>query len=168
MDEILAGRSREKGFNEKACIGQSIRIAREISVGIVLYSGRECAILDGFGGGICAMIDKQLEVYKTSNPKKNLPTAEQNNIKEKSMICDVQTAVQEKRAKRNPIEEFKKLDDTLEAFLNAGGNNDFDELGRVLDDLERAPVAQWTTQRTILGAGRFKIILLVDTQETAG
>lgn len=133
---------------------------------LVLYSGRDCAILDGFGGSICAMIDKQLDVYKATNPGKLL-TEQQMDVKEKSVIYDAQIALREKCTKPTPIEEFQKLDDTLEALLNDVSG--FDDLAnQVMDDLEKPTGTQWQPERQILSAGRFKIILLVDTQETVG
>lgn len=131
---------------------------------LVLHSGRDCAILDGFGSSICAMIDKQLDVFKSSNPKK-LPNEQEIEKKEKTIIFDLQGVLaQEKQKIHNPIEDFKKLDDTLEALLNAG-NSAFEDLANVMDELENDP---WTKHKQTLRADHFKIILLVDTQETAG
>lgn len=131
---------------------------------LVLHSGRDCAILEGFGSSICAMIDKQLEAFRSSHPNK-VPSEQEIEKKEKSVIFDLHGVLeQEKQKKHNPIEDFKKLDDTLEALLN-GGNTDFDDLANVIDDLEKDP---WTKHKRALRAGQFKIILLVDTQETAG
>lgn len=133
---------------------------------LVLYSGRDCAILDGFGGSICAMIDKQLSVYNAGNPGKLL-TAQQLDVREKSVIFDAQSALKEKRTKPNPIGDFHKLDDTLERMLNEASG--FDDLAhRVMDDLDRPAAAQWQPDRQTLSAGSFKIVLLVDTQETVG
>lgn len=134
---------------------------------LVLYTGRDCAILDGFGSGICAMIDKQLQVYRDSNPGR-LMNEQQMDVMEKSIIFDIKAKFEANRVKKNPIIDFKeKLDDTLEALLS----------DNVLDqDIEMLPVAMtqpipiinFSPSKIRILGGQFKIILLVDTQETAG
>lgn len=137
---------------------------------LVLYSGRDCAILDGFGSSICAMLDKQLEIYKASNRGKLL-NEKQMEVKEKSIICDIKSALERKQNKIDPIEEFNKLDDTLEALLD-GINGDLDENVKTVDDIQLPSTSSthniFVLQQQRLVAGKFKIILLVDTQETAG
>lgn len=137
---------------------------------LVLYSGRDCAILDGFGCSICAMLDKQLEVYKASNPGKLL-NEKQMEVKEKSIIFDVKNAFEKQRNKIDPIDEFNKLDDTLEALLN-GISGNFDENVKTANDIQLPSTSSanniFMSQQQRLIAGKFKIILLVDTQETAG
>lgn len=134
---------------------------------LVLYSGRDCAILDGFGNGICAMIDKQLQVYRDSNPGKLLDE-KQMDVKEKSIIFDIKTKIDKKRVKKNPIIDFKeKLDDTLEALLmNNAIDQDIDMLPSVMT--QPTTSMDFMPSKPRLQSGQFKIILLVDTQETAG
>ncbi|XP_031625049.1 crossover junction endonuclease MUS81 [Contarinia nasturtii] len=135
---------------------------------LVLYSGRDCAILDGFGSGICAMIDKQLQVYKDSNPGRLL-SEQQMGVKEKSIIFDVKTRFDEKRTKKNPIFDFKdKLDDTLEALLNDNGFEQDIEMEPIVTMTQPMPSVDFMPSKVRLRGGKFKIILLVDTQETAG
>lgn len=165
--EYWVKQAEEKDSMKKFTLTKALESLKKYP--LVLYSGRDCAILDGFGSGICAMIDKQLQVYRESNPGRLLDE-QQMDVKEKSIIFDVQTVFKEKRAKkRNPINDFKeKLDDTLEALLN---DNAFDQ------DVDMIPTTVMTQPITHMDfmpskvrmeSGKFQIILLVDTQETAG
>lgn len=127
----------------------------------------DCAILDGFGSGICAMIDKQLQVYRDANPGQILDE-KQMDVKEKSIIHDIAAMIDKKRVKKNPIIDFKeKLDDTLEALL---AENAFDQDFDMLPSVMSQPTASmdFMPPKVRLQTGKFKIILLVDTQETAG
>lgn len=164
--EYWVKQAEEKDSMKKYTLAKALESIRKYP--LILYSGRDCALLEGFGSGICAMIDKQLQVYKDSNPGQLLDE-QQINVKENSIIFDVKTAFEAKRAKKNPIIDFKeKLDDTLEALLNENG---FDQ------DIEMLPTVMMTQPTTSMDfmpsklriqSGKFKIILLVDTQETAG
>lgn len=138
---------------------------------LVLYTGRDCAILDGFGSKICDMLDKQLQVFRDAHPDRVL-NERQMDVKEKSIIFDVKTMFNQKRAKKNPITDFrdKLLDDTLEALL---ADNDFDEDLQMLPNIptafsQPAPSMDFMPSKIRLQSGKFKIILLVDTQETVG
>lgn len=139
---------------------------------LVLHSGRDCLILEGFGKGICAMLDHQLKVYRENNPTNNLLNEDQLAVKEKSIILDVKKKLDEKRNK-NTIEALKLpsgLDDTLEALFRK--YDDEAELENVDDldaiDLSDEPDEQFMPPEVRISRRSFKIVLLVDTQETAG
>lgn len=137
---------------------------------LVLHSGRDCAILDGFGSSICAMIDKQLQIYRETNPGQLLDEKEMD-IKEKSIIFDVKEKFEAKRKKvKNPTMEFNKLDDTLEAFLNNPSNHidEDDELLAAVLSPSRPTIDDFMPQKVRLTNDDYQILLLVDTQETAG
>lgn len=162
--EYWMKQAEEKDSMKKYTLAKALESLKKYP--LVLYSGRDCAILDGFGSGICGMIDKQLQVYRSSNPGQLLDE-KQMDEKEKSIIFDIKTTFDKKRAKQSSITNFiDKLDDTLEGFL---ADNAFD-----LDIIEKQPVTQptstidFTQPKVKLQHGKFKIILLVDTQETAG
>lgn len=171
--EYWVKQAEEKDSMKKYTLAKALESLKKYP--LVLYSGRDCAILEGFGSGICAMIDKQLQVYKDSNPGRLLDE-HQMDVKEKSIILDVKAAFDKKRAKRNAIKDFKeKLDDTLEALLNDNAFDDIDMIPAVMTQpMPQTVMTQPMTQtdfvpaKTRLESGKFKIILLVDTQETAG
>lgn len=157
--------AEEKDSMKKYTLAKALESLKKYP--LILYSGRDCAILDGFGSGICAMIDKQLQVYRDSNPGKILDE-KQMEVKEKSIILDIKTMIDKKKAKKNPIIDFiDKLDDTLEALL---ADNPFDQDLEMLPTVMTQPITSmdFMPSKPRLHSGKFKIILLVDTQETAG
>lgn len=161
--EYWTKQAEEKDSMKKYTLAKALESLKKYP--LVLYSGRDCAILEGFGSGICGMIDKQLQVYKDLNPGRLL-SEQQMNVMEKSIILDVKTRFEGKRAKKNPIIDFKdKLDDTLEALLN---DNGFDQDVEMMTATQPMPSIQFMPSKVRLQSGKFKIILLVDTQETAG
>lgn len=167
--EYWIKQAEEKDSMKKYTLAKALESLRKYP--LVLYSGRDCAILDGFGNGICKMIDKQLEVYRSSNPGQLLDE-KQMDVKEKSIIFDIKTTFDKKRAKQSVITDFdelvdfkEKLDDTLEAFL---ADNAFDPDIAMPLAQPSASSSDYTQPKVKLEQGNFKIILLVDTQETAG
>lgn len=139
---------------------------------LVLHSGRDCAILEGFGSSICAMIDKQLQVYKESNPGLVI-TEKQMDFKEKSIILEAKEKLNAKRKKttnKEAIQFTNKMNDTLETFLN-NPNNNFDEDDDLLAAVcspPRKTADDFMPQKVKLTHDSYEILLLVDTQETAG
>lgn len=163
--EYWLKQAEEKDSMKKYALAKALESLKKYP--LVLYSGRDCAILDGFGSGICAMLDKQLQVFQSSNPNRLLDEKEMD-VKEKSLIFDIKTKFQKKRTKQNLITDFKEnLNDTLEALL-ADNAMDLDI------DMPACALTQPTTSmdfmptKVRLESGKFKIILLVDTQETIG
>lgn len=160
---------------------------------LVLYSGRECAILEGFGPGICAMLDKQLAMYRGNNPDCSLDEHD-IEIKERTILQEVKSVLEEKRKETEPTEETWKLpanlDDTLEALYQK--YDDMDEFDRLVNTktttkaqeevtntkasekvtnteaAEEIDVDEFMPPKVVVPAGLFKVVLLVDTQETAG
>lgn len=167
--EYWVKQAEEKDSMKKYTFAKALESLKKYP--LVLYSGRDCAILEGFGSGLCGMIDKQLQVYRESNPGRLL-SEQQMDVKEKSIIFDVKTVFDRKRAKRNPINDFKdkRLDDTLEALLADNDfDQDFDMLPSVPTVLSQPIIStNFMPSKVRLQAGKFKIVLLVDTQETAG
>lgn len=141
---------------------------------LVLHSGRDCAILEGFGSNICAMIDKQLQVYKETNPGQVLLTEKQIDFKEKSIIFEAQEKLKAKQKKKTTTKETiqltNKMNDTLNAFLN-NPNINFDEDDDLLAAVcspPRKAAEDFMPQKVKLPHDSYEIRLLVDTQETAG
>lgn len=144
---------------------------------LVLHSGRECAILDGFGSGICGMLDKQLTLYRDENPNCRL-TEREVDVKEKTILEEVKSILGEKRNEQKAKEKIwelpDNLNDTLEALYQKYDNLDdeFDQLvGGMKDEdtaTERVAVNDFMPARVVVPGGCFDIVLLVDTQETAG
>lgn len=139
---------------------------------LVLHSGRDCAILEGFGSSICAMIDKQLQVYKESNPGQVL-TEKQMDFKEKSIIFEAKeklNSTRKNQTNKETIHFTDKMNDTLEAFLN-NPNNNFDEDDDLLAAVcspPRKTAQDFMPQKVKFTHDNYDILLLVDTQETAG
>lgn len=164
--EYWLKQAEEKDSMKKFTLAKALESLRKYP--LVLYSGRDCAILEGFGSGICTMIDKQLEAYRTSHPGRLL-SEQKVEAKEKSIIIDVKTKLERAKTqqKKNVISEFKdKLDDTLEALLNDGA---FDQDFEMPVSVMTQPInMQFMPSKMRFHSGSYKIILLVDTQETAG
>lgn len=163
--EYWLKQAEEKDSMKKYTLAKALESLKKYP--LALYSGRDCAILDGFGTGICGMIDKQLQVYRSSNPGQLLDEKEMN-VKEKSIIFDIKTTFNKKRTKQTSLfSDFKdKLDDTLEGFL-ADNPLDLDAGVRPVT-VQPSSSTNFTQPQIQLQQGKFNIILLVDTQETAG
>lgn len=93
---------------------------------LVLQSGRDCAILDGFGSKICRMLDRQLQSHSE-------PQILSDHVQNESIQVVIQNAHEQYVKSKNRQEE-----QTQEAT------------------------------NLVISAGSFDVILLVDTQETAG
>lgn len=143
---------------------------------LVFHSGRECAILEGFGPGICAMLDKQLANYRDEHP--NCPLDEHDiDVKESTILQEVKSILEEKRnAPKQDDDKLKlpqNLDDTLEALYRKYDNMD-DEFDRLVSgskgakESEKIDAVAFMPSKVVVPAGSFETVLLVDTQETAG
>lgn len=162
--EYWLKQAEEKDSMKKFTLAKALESLKRYP--LALYSGRDCAILDGFGSGICGMLDKQLQVYRSSNPGQLLDE-KQMDEKEKSIIFDIKTTFDKKRAKKtDSITDFKaKLDDTLEGFL---ADNAFDLDAILQPAIQPTASVAFEQPKVKLQQGKFKVILLVDTAETAG
>lgn len=143
---------------------------------LVLYSGRECAILEGFGPGICAMLDKQLTAHRGENPNCSLDE-HGIDVKERTILQEVKSILEEKRNEpKAPAEQLKlpeNLNDTLEALYRKYDSLDdeFDWLvngKKSANEPEKIDANEFMPPKVVVPAGSFEIKLLVDTQETAG
>ncbi|KAH8289695.1 hypothetical protein KR054_009509 [Drosophila jambulina] len=111
-----------------------------------LYSGRDCAILRGFGGTLCQMIDEELRQHRGVNllPPATSTTSEQYELQVQQVVKKVQEKQEEQKKKeKRPRKPTKK------------------EL------LEQA-AAEERERRVEMPPGSFEVLLLVDTQETSG
>lgn len=156
---------------------------------LVLYSGRDCSILEGFGTGICTMLDEQLEVYQKTNPGSALLNEAELELMEQTIICDVSRKIEEKvneKVEANGQKVGSLLNDTMEALFQKYGDLDdvekFDRRDSLKDKEENdaellfeltppEPVRTkfvYECPKMVVKKNSYKIILLVDTQETAG
>ncbi|XP_018805079.1 PREDICTED: crossover junction endonuclease MUS81 [Bactrocera latifrons] len=109
-----------------------------------LSSGRECAILRGFGSTLCNLIDDELRLYREKLQNSPLESAM------KTFESDVKQLVESvKKTKR------KKSPKKLQPKITKK------EQKAIAEEEERQ-------RQVIMSPGNFRIILLVDTQETSG
>ncbi|XP_023174572.1 crossover junction endonuclease MUS81 [Drosophila hydei] len=114
-----------------------------------LYSGRECAVLRGFGATLCQLIDDELRQHRllASQAKlKMTPTPASNSTQYQEQVQQVVKVVQRKQ-KQQQLQKPKKLTKKVQQELAAA------------EERERA---------VHMTAGSYRIVLLVDTQETSG
>lgn len=157
---------------------------------LVLHSGRDCSILEGFGNNICAMLDEQLKAYRIENPHINLPDVKDVELMERSVICDVRSILEEKDNKTNEHSESMKSIEENAVKLNSvdtAMETLFQKYGQLVEperynstvEAKRSEIlatdipttsARFTYEcaKICIKRNSFKIILLVDTQETAG
>ncbi|XP_036332334.1 crossover junction endonuclease MUS81 [Rhagoletis pomonella] len=109
-----------------------------------LASGRECAILRGFGSTLCNLIDEELRLYreKQENPPLQ-PTMQTFESDVKQLLESVKKSKCRKSPKKSQSKITKK------------------EQKAIAEEEERQ-------RQVIMSPGSFRIILLVDTQETSG
>lgn len=97
---------------------------------LVLHSGRDCCMLDGFGSKICRMLDTKLEQHKLAHTIRS-------EVEHNQSVQDVLQI-----AKKRMVKARKQ---------------------------QNEPIArQLESTNLVIPSGYFEIILLVDTQETAG
>lgn len=146
---------------------------------LVLHSGRDCSILDGFGQTICRMLDKQLEVHRNNNVAPNgrpaLDEADADRTLQE-VVVKVQVRMKEqaqrqrKRAKMALQRDEAALGkivtgddpivDLYDKHKDPSGAEATDDCINIADEQCGSTV--------IVPANSYEIILLVDTQETAG
>ncbi|XP_022219216.2 crossover junction endonuclease MUS81 [Drosophila obscura] len=108
-----------------------------------LYSGRDLAVLRGFGGTLCQLIDEELRQHRAASEAQPVATTAQYE----EQVQQVVQAVQEKQQKAKQKAKQKKP--TKKAQLEQAAA---EERERVVEMLP----------------GGFEVLLLVDTQETSG
>ncbi|XP_037941944.1 crossover junction endonuclease MUS81-like [Teleopsis dalmanni] len=108
-----------------------------------LASGRECAVLRGFGTTLCNFIDEELRQVQRIQPQivKNPMSTYETEVKQ--IVASVKKAKQKKKITEKPIKISKKVQKALE------------------EEEER-------NRQVLMQPGTFKILLLVDIQETSG
>ncbi|EDW58106.1 crossover junction endonuclease MUS81 [Drosophila virilis] len=113
-----------------------------------LYSGRECAVLRGFGSTLCQLIDDELRQYQVLASKGTLPMAA-TVTQYQEQVQQVVKVVQKKQQKQQQqlLKQPKKL------------------TKKALQELAAAEERERIVQ---MCAGSYRIVLLVDTQETSG
>lgn len=138
---------------------------------LVLHSGRECAILEGFGHGICTMLDEQLRLYRQDNPTKALDERA-TEIKERTILGDAKQQWDDQKGGELAAKKIRlssHFDDSFDALLRKYG--DLCEKNSIpvepKSNIENR-VDEFMPPRVHMAKQSFKIVLLVDTQETAG
>ncbi|KAJ6636170.1 Crossover junction endonuclease MUS81 [Pseudolycoriella hygida] len=117
---------------------------------LVLRTGRDCAILDGFGEGICRMLDEKLQ-------RENHVVSEQKldeSLKEAVKIASRRI----NQDKRRQIKETVVGPSTVANAIR----EDFQMPG------DSEPCSSECSDTVFMTGGSFTIILLVDTAETVG
>ncbi|XP_055377830.1 crossover junction endonuclease MUS81 [Condylostylus longicornis] len=109
-----------------------------------LMSGRECGILRGFGATLCGLLDQKLAEYKVNNLEDF-----NRSLNYKNDIVEVANKIQENLRKN-------KLSKTKSSKLKIKTKS---KIEFVVDETET---------QIKMGPGHFRIILIVDTQETTG
>lgn len=132
-----------------------LRLALEAlkSYPLPLYSGRDCAVLRGFGGTLCQLIDEELRQHRGLSLVTATTTAATSSVQYEQQVQKVVKRVQEaqqdqrKPAKPAKAPKPKKLTKKEQLELAAA-----EERERFVEMIP----------------GSFEILLLVDTQETSG
>ncbi|ALC48154.1 mus81 [Drosophila busckii] len=105
-----------------------------------LYSGRDCAMLRGFGATLCQLIDAELHAHQLTVNNANEQRAYEKQVQQ---VAKTVQNKQKQKEKGKPKKLTKKAQ-------------------QALDEAEqRARIVQ-------MPAGSYDILLLVDTQETSG
>ncbi|KAM7358497.1 prolyl-tRNA synthetase 2-like protein, mitochondrial isoform 2-T5 [Cochliomyia hominivorax] len=110
-----------------------------------LSSGKECAILRGFGSSLCKLIDDEME-----NQKSKAQSIALNSSQYQEDICGVIETIQTNEKKKKTLKSKEKVTKVTKKQQKA-----------ILEEEER-------TKQVTMSPGTYKIILLVDTQETKG
>ncbi|XP_055918169.1 crossover junction endonuclease MUS81 [Eupeodes corollae] len=108
-----------------------------------LATGRDCAILRGFGPKLCDLIDQELQQLRKTNPDSILHTTAS------TYSNDIKTVVKSVQKSKNASKEKKKREQTAKQKAK---QLEFEE----------------SQEQIIASPGTFRILLLVDIQETNG
>lgn len=156
--------ARKKDSSKRLALSKALESLRKYP--LALYSGRECSILEGFGPTICKMLDKQLEIHRANNPGLLMKESDVDAY-EKSILSEVKSILEQKQEeenedqrKRSEIDALYRKYDIVESRATSSSRN------HVAASSEAA--AEFMPPKVKLYGGCFEIILLVDTQETAG
>lgn len=126
-----------------------------------LNTGRDCIILEGFGKGICSLLDQKLEVYIKNNMKSGVGGGVHNIVDLSESFRGSEVYQEEQKQEQEVIleEVTKKLvKDGIVPLRTAAS--------------KKAPTKSKNREKVFepftLTPGSYEIVLLVDTQETAG
>lgn len=161
-----------KNSMKKVALAKALESLRRYP--LVMHSGRDCSILEGFGQTICRMLDKQLEVYRSggcAGSSTGHVTSSHRVMTEAECdrsIQEVVGKVQKVMAKNQRRVRKKKVDTVsdpiVELFNKYNDEPNKEEVIVIPEDVSKsAEVAE-----VRIPANSYEIILLVDTQETAG
>lgn len=126
---------------------------------LVLHSGRDCSILEGFGRTICENIDKQLTAYKL---KQHVLTETEHQDSINEVIDKVQEILKnEETVKRKTNKSETQIRSIVQKYGDCDSQLD-SQLVKNLSD------HQSTQNDILIPAYSFEIVLFVDTAETIG
>lgn len=126
-----------------------------------LNTGRDCIILEGFGKGICSLLDQKLEVYIKNNMKSGVGGGIQNIVDLSESFRGSEVYQEEQKQEQEVIleEVTKKLVKDgvvpLRKVASKKATTKSKNREKVFEPFTMTP-------------GSYEIVLLVDTQETAG
>uniref|UniRef100_A0A1A9WFJ8 Crossover junction endonuclease MUS81 n=1 Tax=Glossina brevipalpis TaxID=37001 RepID=A0A1A9WFJ8_9MUSC len=108
-----------------------------------LSSGRECSILRGFGPALCTLIDKEMDKQRN---KAEIIVAN-SSMFQNEVLQVVESAKKHKRKQKADSNKQSKLTKKEQKALEE---------------------EQWRSKQVVMQPGKFRIKLIVDTQETSG
>ncbi|XP_034489983.1 crossover junction endonuclease MUS81 [Drosophila innubila] len=117
-----------------------------------LYSGRECAVLRGFGSTLCQLIDDELRQFRALEKQSAMPAAATGTHNSSQYEEQVQQVVKVVRKQKQQQQEQKK-----------------NKPKKLTKKAQQELAAAEERERIVhMEAGSYRIVLLVDTQETSG
>lgn len=128
---------------------------------LLLNTGRDCIILEGFGKGICSLLDQKLEIYIKNNMRGGITGAVQNIVELSESFRGSEVYQNEQKKEEEVIleEVTKKLVKDgvvpVQTKVTAKKSSKTKKQTKVFESFTMEPKS-------------YEIILLVDTQETAG
>lgn len=139
---------------------------------LVLMTGRDCCILDGFGQKICQMLDQRLQEHRVGGHKVSTE-GELNKSVQTVLRLAQERIVDQKRsetAKKSTTIDEERIERLFRKFDDIDAGRPYDDDG---DDVRPEPAAETETEvenikpdhRRILDVSSFELLLLVDTQE---
>lgn len=126
---------------------------------LLLKSGRDCAILDGFGTGICRMLDERLQREGISVNEQKHDESMREAVNKARIQINREKLGQRKKAVATVVNQIPNANDGESSSSNI-------QMTEVQPRVERPEVQNVNT--IFMCGGSFEIFLLVDTQETAG
>ncbi|XP_017087426.3 crossover junction endonuclease MUS81 [Drosophila bipectinata] len=122
-----------------------------------LYSGRDCAILRGFGGNLCQLIDEELRQHRGLNLMTATTTAATSSVQYEQQVQQVVKKVQEAQQEQRMAKQAKAKQPRAPKPKKL-----------TKKELMELAAAEERERFVEMVPGSFEILLLVDTQETSG